>query len=47
MNTFILVHYFEETILIEELYEGTSLNNVRILEIIVLIVIIVLSVGKK
>lgn len=44
MPTFILIHYFEENVLIQELYEGTSLNNVRILEIIVLIVIIVLSV---
>ncbi|CAD8181039.1 unnamed protein product [Paramecium pentaurelia] len=44
MPSFILVHYFEEQTLIQELYEGTSLNNVRILEIIVLIVIIVLSV---
>ncbi|CAD8096003.1 unnamed protein product [Paramecium sonneborni] len=44
MPSFILVHYFEEQSLIQELYEGTSLNNVRILEIIVLIVIIVLSV---
>ncbi|CAD8200890.1 unnamed protein product [Paramecium octaurelia] len=44
LPSFILVHYFEEQTLIQELYEGTSLNNVRILEIIVLIVIIVLSV---
>ncbi|CAD8096251.1 unnamed protein product [Paramecium sonneborni] len=44
MPSFILVHYFEEQTLIQELYEGTSLNNVRILEIIVLIVIIVLSI---
>ncbi|CAD8066571.1 unnamed protein product [Paramecium primaurelia] len=44
MPSFILVHYFEEQTLIQELYEGTSLNNVRMLEIIVFIVIIALSV---
>lgn len=46
MNTFIIVHYFEESVLISELYNGTSLSNVKTLEIIVFIVIIVLSVSK-
>ncbi|CAD8194998.1 unnamed protein product [Paramecium octaurelia] len=44
LPSFILVHYFEEQTLIQELYEGTSLNKVKMLEIIVLIVIIALSV---
>ena len=47
MATFIFAHYFEESVLISELYNGTSLSNVKTLEIIVFIVIIVLSVSKK
>jgi hypothetical protein len=38
---------FEKTSLIDELYVGTSLENVNLLEIIVFIVIITISISIK
>ena len=44
--SFVIVHTFERTSLIDQLLRETSLNEVKILEIIVFVIIVVLSISN-